>query len=182
MLTFRKSRTHARVETHEDTNHQLIVEASSQIRGLYPVDVAVRVLSLARHGGFVPLEEATIRETMMVNIYSASKTSNTNIITYISLRSMAAYIFRSNTIHRPSLQHDPIDNSTIGIPAFKPPAHKHAHHLHSIPPREKSTRTALIIDHILWVHGTLHLYVSTFGCSNSTQGERALPRLELSLA
>ena len=66
MLTFRKSRTHARVETHEDTNHQLIVEALSQIRGLYPVDVAGRVLSLARHGGFVPLEEVTIRETMMV--------------------------------------------------------------------------------------------------------------------
>ncbi|KAJ3919917.1 hypothetical protein F5877DRAFT_66161 [Lentinula edodes] len=36
--------------------------------------------------------------------------------------------------------------------SFKAPAHKHAHHLHSIPPREKSTRT-LIIDHMLWVHG-----------------------------
>ncbi|KAJ7168571.1 hypothetical protein C8R46DRAFT_237056 [Mycena filopes] len=36
--------------------------------------------------------------------------------------------------------------------AFRAPAHKHAHHLHSIPPREKSTRT-LIIDHMLWVHG-----------------------------
>lgn len=35
---------------------------------------------------------------------------------------------------------------------YKAPAHKHAHHLHSIPPREKSTRT-LIIDHMLWVHG-----------------------------
>ncbi|KAH9945110.1 uncharacterized protein BXZ73DRAFT_86668 [Epithele typhae] len=35
---------------------------------------------------------------------------------------------------------------------FRAPAHKHAHHLHSIPPREKSTRT-LIIDHLLWVHG-----------------------------
>ncbi|KDQ24245.1 hypothetical protein PLEOSDRAFT_1078452 [Pleurotus ostreatus PC15] len=35
---------------------------------------------------------------------------------------------------------------------FRAPAHKHAHHLHSIPPREKSTRT-LIIDHMLWVHG-----------------------------
>lgn len=34
---------------------------------------------------------------------------------------------------------------------FRAPAHKHAHHLHSIPPREKSTRT-LIIDHLLWVH------------------------------
>lgn len=36
-------------------------------------------------------------------------------------------------------------------PTFRAPAHKHAHHLHSIPPREKSTRT-LIIDHMLWVH------------------------------
>ncbi|KAJ3732449.1 hypothetical protein DFJ43DRAFT_1039316 [Lentinula guzmanii] len=36
--------------------------------------------------------------------------------------------------------------------SFKAPAHKHAHHLHSIPPREKSTRT-LIIDHMLWAHG-----------------------------
>ncbi|KAI0058750.1 hypothetical protein BV25DRAFT_1901971 [Artomyces pyxidatus] len=35
--------------------------------------------------------------------------------------------------------------------AFRAPAHKHAHHLHSIPPREKSTRT-LIIDHLLWAH------------------------------
>ncbi|KAF8871847.1 hypothetical protein CPB84DRAFT_1635481, partial [Gymnopilus junonius] len=31
-------------------------------------------------------------------------------------------------------------------------ARKHAHHLHSIPPQEKSTRT-LIIDYMLWVHG-----------------------------
>ncbi|KAH9053652.1 hypothetical protein EDB87DRAFT_1650544 [Lactarius vividus] len=36
-------------------------------------------------------------------------------------------------------------------PIFRAPAHKHAHHLHTIPPREKSTRT-LIIDHLLWVH------------------------------
>ncbi|KAG2061116.1 hypothetical protein BDR06DRAFT_947661 [Suillus hirtellus] len=43
-------------------------------------------------------------------------------------------------------------NPTNGLRAFKAPAHKHAHHLHSIPPREKSTRT-LIIDHMLWVHG-----------------------------
>ncbi|CCM01910.1 uncharacterized protein FIBRA_03981 [Fibroporia radiculosa] len=42
--------------------------------------------------------------------------------------------------------------SATGAPApFRAPAHKHAHHLHSIPPREKSTRT-LIIDHLLWVH------------------------------
>ncbi|TDL13235.1 hypothetical protein BD410DRAFT_847169, partial [Rickenella mellea] len=39
---------------------------------------------------------------------------------------------------------------------FKAPAHKHAHHLHSIPPREKSTRT-LIIDHMLWLHARTRL-------------------------
>jgi hypothetical protein len=32
-----------------------------------------------------------------------------------------------------------------------PLAHKHAHHLHTIPPRQKSTRT-LILDHMLWLH------------------------------
>lgn len=31
--------------------------------------------------------------------------------------------------------------------------HTRTHHLHSIPPREKSTR-ALIIDHLIWVHAT----------------------------
>lgn len=35
--------------------------------------------------------------------------------------------------------------------SFVPLAHKHAHHLHTIPPRQKSTRT-LILDHILWLH------------------------------
>ncbi|KAF9555131.1 hypothetical protein CPC08DRAFT_695851 [Agrocybe pediades] len=43
-------------------------------------------------------------------------------------------------------------NSGLPQTPFRAPAHKHAHHLHSIPPREKSTRT-LIIDHMLWVHG-----------------------------
>ena len=42
--------------------------------------------------------------------------------------------------------------ATAATSTYRPPAHKHAHHLHSIPPREKSTRT-LIIDHMLWVHG-----------------------------
>ncbi|KZT52930.1 hypothetical protein CALCODRAFT_67586 [Calocera cornea HHB12733] len=39
-------------------------------------------------------------------------------------------------------------------PAYPPPtlAHKSAHYLHSIPPREKTTRT-LILDHVLWKHG-----------------------------
>ena len=43
-------------------------------------------------------------------------------------------------------------SSSLPQTSFRAPAHKHAHHLHSIPPREKSTRT-LIIDHMLWVHG-----------------------------
>ncbi|KAF7374483.1 hypothetical protein MSAN_00332600 [Mycena sanguinolenta] len=43
-------------------------------------------------------------------------------------------------------------SSNPNAKVFRAPAHKHAHHLHSIPPREKSTRT-LIIDHMLWVHG-----------------------------
>jgi hypothetical protein len=35
---------------------------------------------------------------------------------------------------------------------FRVPGHKNAHHLHSIPLREKSTRT-LIVDYMLRVHG-----------------------------
>ena len=45
-----------------------------------------------------------------------------------------------------------VSSSNLAQSSFRAPAHKHAHHLHSIPPREKSTRT-LIIDHMLWVHG-----------------------------
>ncbi|EMD33876.1 hypothetical protein CERSUDRAFT_117402 [Gelatoporia subvermispora B] len=45
----------------------------------------------------------------------------------------------------------PGSSTVTGPTPFRAPAHKHAHHLHSIPPREKSTRT-LIIDHLLWVH------------------------------
>ena len=48
-------------------------------------------------------------------------------------------------------QAQPSPSAPAAPRSFKPPAHKHAHHLHSIPPREKSTRT-LIIDHMLWVH------------------------------
>ena len=35
--------------------------------------------------------------------------------------------------------------------SYRAPAHKHAHHLHSIPPREKTVKT-LILDHMLWQH------------------------------
>ncbi|KAJ7580262.1 hypothetical protein C8J56DRAFT_1058575 [Mycena floridula] len=47
---------------------------------------------------------------------------------------------------------NPSNTTQTSAATFRAPAHKHAHHLHSIPPREKSTRT-LIIDHMLWVHG-----------------------------
>lgn len=54
--------------------------------------------------------------------------------------------------HPPSSPLQSRTGNIIGASApFRAPAHKHAHHLHSIPPREKSTRT-LIIDHLLWVH------------------------------
>ncbi|RDB25706.1 hypothetical protein Hypma_006891 [Hypsizygus marmoreus] len=46
----------------------------------------------------------------------------------------------------------PAASGSTSHTSFRAPAHKHAHHLHSIPPREKSTRT-LIVDHMLWVHG-----------------------------
>lgn len=56
--------------------------------------------------------------------------------------------------HQPSSPYSSLSGVLGNTPTpttFKAPAHKHAHHLHSIPPREKSTRT-LIIDHLLWVH------------------------------
>jgi len=58
--------------------------------------------------------------------------------------------------------------------AFKAPAHKHAHHLHSIPPKEKSTRT-LIIDHMLWVHGRTRFAQgrAELGMTDRTGGQSA---------
>ena len=56
----------------------------------------------------------------------------------------------SPVMHRATVP-NPNSNPVVGPTPFRAPAHKHAHHLHSIPPREKSTRT-LIIDHLLWVH------------------------------
>ncbi|KAG8864825.1 hypothetical protein FRB96_003411 [Tulasnella sp. 330] len=44
-----------------------------------------------------------------------------------------------------------LSTSVPTMTPFKPPQHKHAHHLHSIPPREKNTRT-LILDHMLYLH------------------------------
>lgn len=45
----------------------------------------------------------------------------------------------------------PIIVDAAGSVSYKAPAHKHAHHLHSIPPREKTAKT-LILDHMLWQH------------------------------
>ncbi|GBE87921.1 hypothetical protein BKA93DRAFT_798099 [Sparassis latifolia] len=65
----------------------------------------------------------------------------------------SAHDYQRQQSSSPMMHRIPIPNpgANNGAP-FKAPAHKHAHHLHSIPPREKSTRT-LIIDHLLWVHG-----------------------------
>ncbi|EIN09937.1 hypothetical protein PUNSTDRAFT_52077 [Punctularia strigosozonata HHB-11173 SS5] len=76
---------------------------------------------------------------------------------YILMPQTSPIDYPPNVRQRPSfpLASPPADPSariprTAGT--FKAPAHKHAHHLHSIPPREKSTRT-LIIDHMSWIHG-----------------------------
>ena len=62
----------------------------------------------------------------------------------------------STSISSPTPVAPNVSSSNLAQSSFRAPAHKHAHHLHSIPPREKSTRT-LIIDHMLWVHGTLKI-------------------------
>lgn len=77
-----------------------------------------------------------------------------NIQQAISSLSSTANNLASSSVPRANGHHNPH--------TFHVPAHKHAHHLHSIPPREKSTRT-LIIDHMLWVHGMLfYLYNHPF--------------------
>lgn len=56
-------------------------------------------------------------------------------------------------------------NAPPAAPSFRAPAHKNSHHLHSIPPREKSTRT-LIVDHMLWVHGEPSSFSLIFSLAN----------------
>ncbi|KAF7315831.1 hypothetical protein MIND_00099300 [Mycena indigotica] len=85
----------------------------------------------ARH----PLNGVTVSPTA-----STSSTANPNTVS--SLFSTASNLAASSSGV----------SSNANPNAFKAPAHKHAHHLHSIPPREKSTRT-LIVDYMLWVHG-----------------------------
>jgi hypothetical protein len=55
----------------------------------------------------------------------------------------------THTVTAPALA--PIIVDAAGSVSYKAPAHKHAHHLHSIPPREKTAKT-LILDHMLWQH------------------------------
>ncbi|KAG8937235.1 hypothetical protein FRC02_000004 [Tulasnella sp. 418] len=57
-----------------------------------------------------------------------------------------------NRINAPTSMAVATEHTRLQSLTFKAPAHKHAHHLHSIPPREKTTRT-LILDHMLWLHG-----------------------------
>lgn len=45
----------------------------------------------------------------------------------------------------------PIIVDPASLVSYRAPEHKHAHHLHSIPPREKTAKT-LILDHMLWQH------------------------------
>jgi hypothetical protein len=52
---------------------------------------------------------------------------------------------------RPLARSYPLHTPTTSGLTFRAPPHTHVHHLHSIPPHEKSTRT-LIIDHLIWVH------------------------------
>ncbi|CAE7076240.1 unnamed protein product [Rhizoctonia solani] len=55
---------------------------------------------------------------------------------------------------------------------YIPPAHPHSHHLHSIPPRDKSTRT-LILDHLLWMHAR-----ARFGAARGELGVGTKPHLD----
>lgn len=93
---------------------------------------------------------------------------------------MSAYLRQPSS--SPVMQRAAIPSAHNTTP-FRAPAHKHAHHLHSIPPREKSTRT-LIIDHLLWVHGRtrfaqaraeLGMTDRTGGPSSSNYGHRERP-------
>ena len=76
-------------------------------------------------------------------------------VSYTSPQHAAQQYDMTNYLRQPSsspvMQRAAIPSGPQGPAPFRAPAHKHAHHLHSIPPREKSTRT-LIIDHLLWVH------------------------------
>ncbi|CAE6425199.1 unnamed protein product [Rhizoctonia solani] len=75
--------------------------------------------------------------------------------------------------HPPARPHPPPSRKFIHAPAtYIPPAHPHSHHLHSIPPRDKSTRT-LILDHLLWMHAR-----ARFGAARGELGVGTRPHLD----
>ncbi|QRW03926.1 hypothetical protein RhiLY_02925 [Ceratobasidium sp. AG-Ba] len=75
--------------------------------------------------------------------------------------------------HPPPRPHPPPSRKFVHPPAtYVPPAHPHSHHLHSIPPRDKSTRT-LILDHLLWMHAR-----ARFGAARGELGVGTRPHLD----
>ncbi|KAG8750385.1 hypothetical protein FRC12_012900 [Ceratobasidium sp. 428] len=75
--------------------------------------------------------------------------------------------------HAPPRPLPPPSRKFVHPPAtYVPPAHPHSHHLHSIPPRDKSTRT-LILDHLLWMHAR-----ARFGAARGELGVGTRPHLD----
>ncbi|KAK0469520.1 uncharacterized protein EV420DRAFT_1633943 [Desarmillaria tabescens] len=108
-------------------------------------------------------------------ILAAANGSNPQLASYSIAQAVSSLSSTANNLQVSSL---PVSNgfraNTVHNTAFKAPAHKHAHHLHSIPPREKSTRT-LIIDHMLWVHGRTRFAQARaeLGMTDRTGGPRS---------
>ncbi|CAE6515894.1 unnamed protein product [Rhizoctonia solani] len=74
--------------------------------------------------------------------------------------------------HAPARPHPPSRKFVHPPATYIPPAHPHSHHLHSIPPRDKSTRT-LILDHLLWMHAR-----ARFGAARGELGVGTRPHLD----
>ncbi|KAH8118249.1 hypothetical protein DFH11DRAFT_1503779 [Phellopilus nigrolimitatus] len=85
----------------------------------------------------------------------------------------AAYTYSAPSSPQISTRPRPGATPAATAPMFKAPAHKHAHHLHSIPPREKSTRT-LILDHLLWVHARTRLQQARAELGMAVSGDAVL--------
>ncbi|KEP51680.1 hypothetical protein V565_057630 [Rhizoctonia solani 123E] len=76
-------------------------------------------------------------------------------------------------VHHAPRPHPPPSRKFVHAPAtYIPPAHPHSHHLHSIPPRDKSTRT-LILDHLLWMHAR-----ARFGAARGELGVGTRPHFD----
>ncbi|KAK0480172.1 hypothetical protein IW261DRAFT_1563850 [Armillaria novae-zelandiae] len=108
-------------------------------------------------------------------ILAAANGSNPQLASYSIAQAVSSLSSTANTLQASSLgAANGFRGATVHNTAFKAPAHKHAHHLHSIPPREKSTRT-LIIDHMLWVHGRTRFAQARaeLGMTDRTGGPRS---------